>query len=262
VELLHDSSATSDLLRFFSLFALCAWILGCATLCPPPGREAAGNAAGAVTSAASNAPAAAATSPAREKLRADLNTIFSDPRFDNAFWGVRVETAEGEVIYDLNGAKSMNPASNTKLVTTAAALDRLGKDFSYTTRVDAVGEIRNGRLDGDLVIVGSGDPSLGAWHPDDSHDSAKLLAEWAKALKDAGIREISGDYYRRRALFYRRIHFILLGIWRSALLVWLRIERLGDGGKLLPILHHAGQGRWRPPFAARRSGHSIHHARQ
>lgn len=125
-------------------------------------------------------------------LAGRLNELFADPKFSNAHWGVRVETMDGETLFDLNGGRSFVTASTLKVFTTAAALEKLGPDFRHETVVEAVGPIRDGVLEGDLVIVGGGDPSLGAWHPDENCDSACLLPEWVEAVRSAGIREIRG----------------------------------------------------------------------
>ncbi|MBN1489040.1 MAG: D-alanyl-D-alanine carboxypeptidase/D-alanyl-D-alanine-endopeptidase [Phycisphaerae bacterium] len=138
--------------------------------------------------------ASAALTPAVRQLRADLDAVFDEPKYDCAFWGVRVERANGEVLYDRLGHKQFTTASNMKLYTTAAALERLGPDFTYETRVEAIGTVdADGTLVGDLVIVGSGDPSLGAWHPDADRNSRQVLADWVAKVKAAGIRRITGD---------------------------------------------------------------------
>ncbi len=127
-------------------------------------------------------------------LQRELDSIFDHQDFSTAHWGVRVETLDGRILYDRSGSRSFTPASTMKLFTTAAALDLLGPDFTWETRVDIVGEITpDGVLDGHLVIVGSGDPSLGAWHPEDHCDSACLLPQWVEAVKATGIREIRGS---------------------------------------------------------------------
>ncbi len=136
----------------------------------------------------------AVTLSARQQLRADLDAIFDNPKYSNAFWGVRIEKESGEVLYDRLGHKSFTPASNMKVFTTAAALDILGPDYTYTTKLDAIGKItEDGTLIGDLVIVGSGDPSLGAWHPDEDKNSKQLLQEWAAKIRQAGIKRIQGN---------------------------------------------------------------------
>ncbi|MCC6548427.1 D-alanyl-D-alanine carboxypeptidase/D-alanyl-D-alanine-endopeptidase [Candidatus Sumerlaeota bacterium] len=121
-----------------------------------------------------------------------FDRIFSDPDFVTAFFGVRVERADGSVIYDRNGEKMLMPASNMKVVTTAAALELLGADYKYETRLETCGKIADGKLEGDLVIVGSGDPSLGTWRLENRHDGDALLADWVAKVKGAGINEITG----------------------------------------------------------------------
>jgi serine-type D-Ala-D-Ala carboxypeptidase/endopeptidase (penicillin-binding protein 4) len=136
----------------------------------------------------------AAERSARKVLAAELDAVFDDAKYANAFWGVRVETADGTVLYDRNGGKGFVPASNMKIFATAAALDLLGPEFTYETRLESVGTITsNGVLEGDLVIVGSGDPSLGAWHPDEERDSRVLLADWVAKVQAAGITAVTGS---------------------------------------------------------------------
>ncbi|PIE12574.1 MAG: D-alanyl-D-alanine carboxypeptidase/D-alanyl-D-alanine-endopeptidase [Rhodobacterales bacterium] len=76
------------------------------------------------------------------------------------------------------------PASVTKTITALYALDALGPYFRFKTRLMATGPVQNGRLAGDLVLVGAGDPSL----------TTDDLAEMAAALKRAGVRAISGKF--------------------------------------------------------------------
>lgn len=122
-----------------------------------------------------------------------LDNHFDSLPFTEATWGVYVETLDGQVLYDNNGDKCLTPASNLKLLTTAAALDILGGEYTYDTVVKAVGEIdKDGVLQGDLVIIGSGDPTLGAWHPEKDKNSDWLLEQWGNKLKEAGIKKING----------------------------------------------------------------------
>ena len=93
-----------------------------------------------------------------------------------------------ETLYALNAGKLMMPASNMKIVTLAAAAERLGWDYPYETKVVAAGPVAAGVLDGDLVVVGSGDPSLVA--ADGAGD--RVFADWADRLKQRGIRAIAG----------------------------------------------------------------------
>ena len=90
-----------------------------------------------------------------------------------------------------NQQLSFNPASVMKLVTTAAALDLLGPDYRWITRVYAQGSIVGDVLNGDLIIQGSGDPRLA------HEDLARLL----RRLRSLGVREIYGDLVLDRSLF-------------------------------------------------------------
>jgi D-alanyl-D-alanine carboxypeptidase/D-alanyl-D-alanine-endopeptidase (penicillin-binding protein 4) len=93
-----------------------------------------------------------------------------------------------ETLYALNAGKLMMPASNMKIVTLAAAAETLGWDYRYETHVVAAGSVAGGTLQGDLVVVGSGDPSLVAAEG----MADRVFADWAERLKQRGIRAISG----------------------------------------------------------------------
>lgn len=140
---------------------------------------------------------AAATAPGGfrdtvERLRSDLGRIFADPNFANAQWGVEIVSLDrGEPIFSLNEARLYMPASNNKLLTSAAALVRLGPAFRFETRLAADGEVHDGVLHGNLWVVGSGDPTLCARFHDG--DSFAPLRAWAARLKGQGIRKVAGD---------------------------------------------------------------------
>ena len=127
----------------------------------------------------------------QELLQQDLDRIFDDPIFDRALVGVRVESLavpSARPLYDRNGAKLVMPASNMKLLTLAVAAERLGWDFTYETRLEANGPIADGTLQGDLVVVGGGDPSIGS----QDLGPAALFGAWADALSQAGVRRVGG----------------------------------------------------------------------
>src|SRR5439155_3804974 len=118
-----------------------------------------------------------------------LDRIFSDPVLARALVGVRVESlGTGELLYARDSGKLVMPASNMKLLTMSVAAQRLGWDFTYETRLETAGVIEDGTLHGDLVVVGGGDPSIGA----QDFDTAPLFREWADALWQAGVRRIDG----------------------------------------------------------------------
>lgn len=127
-------------------------------------------------------------------IKQGLDNIFNAPEFADSLWGVCVQKLDGETLYDNNGNKWMLPASNMKIYSGAAALDILGENFRYETRLEAIGSIgENGVLKGHLLITGSGDPSLGSWHVKDWDGSAALLKSWAEELKKKGIQSVEGN---------------------------------------------------------------------
>ncbi len=106
--------------------------------------------------------------------------------------GIEVLDLEAdEVIFSANAHTPYIIASNTKLFTTAAALDRLGPGFFFETPLLLRGEVADGVLAGDLAVVGGGDPNLsGRLH---NGDSLRPFREWGAALKRLGIDRITRD---------------------------------------------------------------------
>lgn len=104
-------------------------------------------------------------------------------------WGVDIRSLDtGEHLYDLNAGRLMMPASNMKIVTLAAAADVLGWDYRFMTSLETSAAVEAGVLKGDLVVRGTGDPTI------NSRDkrAASVLDEWAAALRAAGIQQIDG----------------------------------------------------------------------
>ena len=97
-----------------------------------------------------------------------------------------------ETLYSLNQHTLLIPASTTKLVTLAAAADGLGWDFRFETLLLASGPINDGVLNGDLVVRGTGDPTIGGRGASAPDDPDHLFADWATTLKAAGIHRIAG----------------------------------------------------------------------
>ncbi len=92
------------------------------------------------------------------------------------------DSITGEVVYNFNGETPIKPASNMKLLTTAAALDVLGEDYRFTTNLYITGKISDGVLKGDVYLQGQGDPTL----------MDVDLKQFAKELKALGINAIDG----------------------------------------------------------------------
>ncbi|MEM7424102.1 MAG: D-alanyl-D-alanine carboxypeptidase/D-alanyl-D-alanine-endopeptidase, partial [Pseudomonadota bacterium] len=95
-----------------------------------------------------------------------------------------VDLASGDVIDASNGDVAFVPASVAKLPTAAYALDALGPDHRFETTVRATGTVSNGRLDGDLVLRGGGDPEL------DTDGLWSLVA----GLAEQGVRSVAGRF--------------------------------------------------------------------
>jgi serine-type D-Ala-D-Ala carboxypeptidase/endopeptidase (penicillin-binding protein 4) len=132
---------------------------------------------------------AAPAPPALVALQHDIDAVLANPALAHSYWGVLVKSLKtDQTLYALNAGRLMMPASNMKIVTLAAAAEKLGWEFRYETTVAAAGAIENGTLHGDLVVTGSGDPSLVT--ADGMAD--RVFADWAGQLKQRGIRAITG----------------------------------------------------------------------
>ncbi|MEO7142174.1 MAG: D-alanyl-D-alanine carboxypeptidase/D-alanyl-D-alanine-endopeptidase [Bryobacteraceae bacterium] len=124
----------------------------------------------------------------------------TSPAAARSFYGIEVvDLTNGRSIYSKNATHFLIPASNTKLFTTALALTRLGPEYRYETKVvSAVSPDSTGRLRGDLVLKGSGDPSLtGQPIPYDKDaprgDAMRAIEDLADQIAASGIRRIDGD---------------------------------------------------------------------
>src|SRR5947207_6596881 len=97
-------------------------------------------------------------------LKKQIETILSQPDLSRGFWGIEISSvANGKVLYSLNADKLFTPASNTKLFTTAAALALIGPDYKFRTSIETNGSLdKYGRLPGDAVLIGRGDPNISA----------------------------------------------------------------------------------------------------
>lgn len=122
-----------------------------------------------------------------------INEILDHEDLRYAQLSLSVRNVEsGELLQQHNGDILLIPASSLKLITTFSTLSAFGEGFRYRTTLGYQGKILpDGTLDGDLVIIGSGDPSLAS--PDEDVLSLEeLLKDITKTLKDSGIRCITG----------------------------------------------------------------------
>lgn len=126
-----------------------------------------------------------------DALRAGFDRLVGTPSWQNAEWGVLVVSLDhGDTLYAVNPHAPLAPASNVKLLTTAAALEALGPDYRFLTYLMSEGEVENGVLHGDLILYGTGDPGLSSrFHTRRDEAFHRLIDQ----LEAAGIREIRGD---------------------------------------------------------------------
>jgi len=136
-----------------------------------------------------------------QSLEKRLNRRLDAPPLDRTLWGVLVVDNNGKKMFGRNEGRLFTPASNTKLVVTAVASALLPADFRVFTSLYAAGPVTNGILEGDLVLHGQGDPTLGrrCYATDtlvegacdrDPYAKLRLLAD---TLRARGIREVRGD---------------------------------------------------------------------
>ncbi|MCB0637226.1 MAG: D-alanyl-D-alanine carboxypeptidase/D-alanyl-D-alanine-endopeptidase, partial [Lewinella sp.] len=104
-----------------------------------------------------------------------------------------VDVATGQVLAGFDAERSTIPASNLKLLTTASALAILGPDFRFATELAYTGYLdAQGVLQGDLILRGSGDPTLGSPEMPGTPGLEDLLEQWRLAVQRAGIRQVTG----------------------------------------------------------------------
>ena len=121
-------------------------------------------------------------------LQHDLSAIFETPEFQHSIWSVLIQPASSDAsLYALNPSKLVMPGSNMKLLTLAAAVNRLGWDYRFDTKIVATAPVESGVLRGDLFIIGSGDPSIS-----ERSDERGVLRTLAQQVRDSGIRQIDG----------------------------------------------------------------------
>src|SRR5215471_2149520 len=138
---------------------------------------------------------------ARNTVAKQIDTILSATDLSSGFWGIEVVAVDsGTVLYARNAEKLFTPASNTKLFTTAAALALIGPDYSSRTTVETSGILdKYGRLTGDLVLVGRGDPNLSGrelpynLHTERNSHPIQVLEQLADALVQKGVKYVDGN---------------------------------------------------------------------
>src|ERR1044071_7258057 len=127
------------------------------------------------------------------ELRAKISEVLAKPELSSSMVGIKVVSLDnGRVLFEENATKLLRPASNMKLYTVAAALDRLSPDYRFSTSVyvytrpDASGVVH-----GNLTIYGRGDPSIAARF--NNGDYVKAIDDLATKIVAAGVKRVEGD---------------------------------------------------------------------
>jgi serine-type D-Ala-D-Ala carboxypeptidase/endopeptidase (penicillin-binding protein 4) len=127
--------------------------------------------------------------------------LMKSPQLNSASWGfVVLSEKTGKTLFAKNPGLTLSPASTMKVLTTAAALATLGKrgaasgadGFHFETKLLAEGSITNGELEGNLLVVGTGDPTLGGGRAGIGANPETVLKRWVVACSAAGVRSIKG----------------------------------------------------------------------
>ncbi|MBK5202219.1 MAG: D-alanyl-D-alanine carboxypeptidase/D-alanyl-D-alanine-endopeptidase [Prolixibacteraceae bacterium] len=123
-----------------------------------------------------------------------INDWVNKECFSHASLGIYMEDGDtGETIASYNDEKSLIPASTQKIFTTAAALQILGPDYKFVTRLSYDGEIINDTIYGDLILKGGGDPTLGSEYFKNNYSSSNFLDIMVDSLRNRNIKFIYGD---------------------------------------------------------------------
>src|SRR5881409_469289 len=173
------------------------------------------------SSVAAQTPAARPrTAPLKGSLEQRLAQLIDAPPFNRATWGIYVVDDRGRVLYQRNADRFSVPASNTKLVVTAAAAVLLPADYRVTTSLYVNGRVDAGVLQGDLILYGRGDPTWSArcygvdsLAPGVCDSTFTAIDAIADSVRARGIRRITG-------------------------------KLVGDGSAFEPTLVHYGWNAW------------------
>jgi D-alanyl-D-alanine carboxypeptidase/D-alanyl-D-alanine-endopeptidase (penicillin-binding protein 4) len=137
----------------------------------------------------------------KRSLAQQIKAILSQEPLTRAYWGIHVvDLATGRVLYSQNSDQLFLPASNAKLFTTAAALSFAGPEYRFQTTVETEGKIDGaGHLQGDLVIMGRGDPNVSgrvlpyALKTERAPPQTQVLEEMANQVAASGLKAVDGD---------------------------------------------------------------------
>jgi len=126
------------------------------------------------------------------KIKAELLKMNEDNPYKQGLIGFSLRSSKGDEVIRFNSYKALVPASNMKVLTTATALKVLGENFKYDTKLYYTGTINEGVLNGNIIIQGSGDPTLGSNRIPGNLSSSEFIDLMVSKIKEAGIVKING----------------------------------------------------------------------
>lgn len=161
---------------------------------------------------------------AGKPLPEEMQKIMNQSKYEHSFWGIYVKDLNsGEILFDLNSEKLFSPASTTKLFSIAALLNAFGEEYRFKTPVFTTQKIEKGKLQGNLILVASGDLTFGGRQVNPNtiaftkldhinanevpgviltkEDPLYGINEIAKQIHQNGLREMSGDVLIDDTLF-------------------------------------------------------------
>ncbi len=129
----------------------------------------------------------------QQNLQTAFNRLQQDSQCRYASVSLTVlDAATGEQVFAANPNMGLAPASTLKTVTSITAFNLLGTDYKFQTQLGYTGTIdANGTLNGDVILKGGGDPTLGSWRWPATKENA-ILTKMVAALQQAGIKQING----------------------------------------------------------------------
>ena len=140
-----------------------------------------------------------------QKSEEEFNTAFKnlqdDPSFKHATISLyMINTTTGKAVTEANTEVGVAPASCQKVITASTALSLLGQDYKYKTTIGYTGTIVNGVLNGNLILKGSGDPTLGSWRYEETKEE-KVIQDFKDAISREGIHAITGHVFADQNLW-------------------------------------------------------------
>jgi len=130
------------------------------------------------------------------KIDAIIDEYKKDKSLENGNFSFCLLNAQtSELISEYNSKTVLIPASTLKVITTSAALAILGKDFKYETKIAYTGSLDSttGVLYGNIIIIGSGDPTLNSEYFNSLLTNKNVVTDWSKKIKSLGIKKINGN---------------------------------------------------------------------